>query len=517
MTSMLVSSTVSCDSNLYQNGGNSRQVGAASAMGGTGAPGKTSFAYADHLGSPNVITDGNGAVIQRKKFLPFGAADEAADCGALTRDAKTGQCGDSSEDASFAGTREEDGGLLGLGNRFYDPTTGRFAQADPVQVEAGKMQAMRLAELDFQGGSPQPGLKTKDGVEAWGMRVFAPQDTNRYSYVLNNPLNAIDVAGYTGRAVAYWFNKYLENKRKGSVFERVIAAVLSTIAAIVAIIFAPEAAWAVIKSLIELGVTVVGATEVGFTIAYTALMAIAVGGSLYSVGSTWYSFAQGASASQLWQSAGIAVGLAVFSNLGRILDAVNESLESLSALLSSDTGLANGESLIPASANPADFGPQAAPDPLAIADAAKSNAARVELLTVKQASWDPVGYHSGLIIGTEDRAFLFDPGGNVGNSIGKYEKLVEQFTAYHEAHGRIVLRTVVDSTSASRAGMLHAISFQESIWSPVGRGGFAAYGIESNVMAGWCAYTVSYVIHGSDTFILAPASLQLDVQLFHSP
>ena len=57
-------------------------------------------------------------------------------------------------------------GIIHMNGRIYDPTLGRFLQADPF-------------------------------IQA----PYNTQSLNRYSYVLNNPLNATDPSGYFGWAV----------------------------------------------------------------------------------------------------------------------------------------------------------------------------------------------------------------------------------------------------------------------------------------------------------------------------
>ena len=73
----------------------------------------------------------------------------------------------------FTGKELESTGLYDLGARLYDPLSGRFSQADEIQIGPG------------------------------------PQAQNRYSYVLNNPLAMVDPTGHApiSSVVFDWFKK----------------------------------------------------------------------------------------------------------------------------------------------------------------------------------------------------------------------------------------------------------------------------------------------------------------------
>jgi RHS repeat-associated protein len=122
----------------------------------------TTYLYfaSDQLGSITLITDSTGAVIGggRQAYDSWGLRRNASDwtpassCNAIA----------SATTRGYTGQEEIDGGcLVNLNGRIYDPTIGRFLSADPYV--------------------PDP-LNT--------------QSFNRYGYVLNNPLSAIDPSGY---------------------------------------------------------------------------------------------------------------------------------------------------------------------------------------------------------------------------------------------------------------------------------------------------------------------------------
>ena len=116
----------------------------------------TRYFHLDHLGSVSVMTDENGAVVERlsydawgKRRFPDGTDDPT---GSITNQTAWG----------FTGQEQLTGvGLVHLNGRVYDPLIGRMMSADPFVPDALNGQA-------------------------W----------NRYSYVINNPLAFTDPNGY---------------------------------------------------------------------------------------------------------------------------------------------------------------------------------------------------------------------------------------------------------------------------------------------------------------------------------
>jgi len=116
----------------------------------------TRYMHADHLGSVNLITDENGAVVERLRFDVFGAPVDPH-----TGVAKA-DFGTSTTTRGYTGHEmDASTGLINMNARLYDPVLGRFISADTVVPEPGNMQAF-----------------------------------NRYSYVLNNPLIYTDPTGH---------------------------------------------------------------------------------------------------------------------------------------------------------------------------------------------------------------------------------------------------------------------------------------------------------------------------------
>jgi RHS repeat-associated protein len=106
------------------------------------------YYHNDHLGSVNVITDGNGVQIQVNEYDPWGKISRSEGAADPTH-AFTGQEIDS------------ESGIQYYGGRYYNQLIGRFISADPFVQEPDN-----------------------------------PQNLNRYSYVINNPQNYTDPSGY---------------------------------------------------------------------------------------------------------------------------------------------------------------------------------------------------------------------------------------------------------------------------------------------------------------------------------
>ncbi|MDZ7923491.1 MAG: RHS repeat-associated core domain-containing protein [Marinagarivorans sp.] len=131
------------------------------------------YLHKDHLGSITAITYGGGTqkgqVFQRMAFDPWGARREISNnkvsakllpqTSVLATFAKTAK---PITNRGFTGHEMLDEvGIIHMNGRIYDATIGRFLQADP----------------------------TIDGATSVG-------GFNRYAYVKNNPLNAVDPTGY---------------------------------------------------------------------------------------------------------------------------------------------------------------------------------------------------------------------------------------------------------------------------------------------------------------------------------
>ncbi|MFA4842653.1 MAG: RHS repeat-associated core domain-containing protein, partial [Candidatus Omnitrophota bacterium] len=119
---------------------------------------KISYYHSDHLGSSNVISDKDGALVQKIEYAPYGAiaSTEPRTPNPVPKYLYTG--------------KELDGtGLYYYGARYYDPEIGRFITPDTI-------------------------------VQA----PYDPQSFNRYSYCRNNPINYIDPTGHKWSWGKFW-------------------------------------------------------------------------------------------------------------------------------------------------------------------------------------------------------------------------------------------------------------------------------------------------------------------------
>ena len=119
---------------------------------------KVSYTTADHLGSPRILTDENGATISRRDFHPFGEE-------ILTthRHPDLGYTPDEVRQKFTSYERDEETELDFAQARYYNKNQGRFASADPISIKRD--------------------------------RLYDPQIVNLYAYARNNPLAYVDVDG----------------------------------------------------------------------------------------------------------------------------------------------------------------------------------------------------------------------------------------------------------------------------------------------------------------------------------
>ena len=122
----------------------------------------TRYLLRDHLGSIDVITNVIGTVEQDMSFDAWGQRRAANNWTVLALLRLTDTTHGRYTTRGYTGHEMLDAvGIIHMNGRIYDPKLGRFLQADPV--------------IQFPNYS---------------------QSRNRYSYVLNNPLNATDPTGY---------------------------------------------------------------------------------------------------------------------------------------------------------------------------------------------------------------------------------------------------------------------------------------------------------------------------------
>ncbi|MBL4868076.1 MAG: RHS repeat-associated core domain-containing protein [Pseudomonadales bacterium] len=150
------------------------------------------YLFKDHQGSTTTITDTSGNVLQRMAYDTWGkrrAAVTTHDSG-ISYDSLSLSAieivtfDDRCTGRGYTGHQMIDSvGLIHMNGRVYDPELGKFLSADIIVQEP-----------------------------------YNPQSLNRYAYVMNNPLSAVDPSGFKSQKLSKWWAK-----NKGYV--RVIAAI----------------------------------------------------------------------------------------------------------------------------------------------------------------------------------------------------------------------------------------------------------------------------------------------------
>ncbi len=151
----------------------------------------TRYLHKDHLGSIDTITNKDGKIIEKVYFDVWGKR-ESIDSSQWNTTARSQEANTlvsvlDITPRGFTGHEHVDhADIIHMNGRIYDPTLGRFLQADPFIQAPNNSQSL-----------------------------------NRYSYIFNNPLSGIDPSGYFGmfkkigrniiRAASKIFGKELVN------------------------------------------------------------------------------------------------------------------------------------------------------------------------------------------------------------------------------------------------------------------------------------------------------------------
>lgn len=151
-------------------------IGGFAVLTNTGVGESWRYLHHDRQGSLAAITNENGKVIERLAFDPWGKrlqGDWQTMTDITAYDAPTTNRG-------YTGHEHLDlVGLIHMNGRVYDPNVGRFLSADPFVQSPGNLQSL-----------------------------------NRYSYVMNNPMNATDPSGFISFGISCSECKRLEKKIK---------------------------------------------------------------------------------------------------------------------------------------------------------------------------------------------------------------------------------------------------------------------------------------------------------------
>lgn len=157
---------------------------------GTPDTGARQYFLKDHLGSITSITNGSGTVLHRMAFNPWGARRAIINNTWLNADmsqssilAAYSKTAKPTTHRGFTGHEMLDEvGIIHMNGRIYDAYLARFLQADPFIQDPTAVGSL-----------------------------------NRYSYVMNNPMNAVDPTGYYSLKRAYknmmrWNGQWLTHK-----------------------------------------------------------------------------------------------------------------------------------------------------------------------------------------------------------------------------------------------------------------------------------------------------------------
>jgi RHS repeat-associated protein len=137
------------------------------------------YLHKDHLGSIDTITNEAGEIVEKLYFDAWGNKHRLTVFNDWSLDAQNAKALTLTDvldltPRGFTGHEHVDhAGIIHMNGRIYDPTLGRFLQADP-NIQAPKNS----------------------------------QSLNRYSYVLNNPLSYTDPSGYFFSGLKKFVKKY---------------------------------------------------------------------------------------------------------------------------------------------------------------------------------------------------------------------------------------------------------------------------------------------------------------------
>lgn len=151
-----------------------RQVAEYSTVVANSTDAKVDYLTNDHLGSPRINTDANGAVISRHDYHPFGEE-------IVTSQRTTGlNYGDDTIRKQFTGYEDDvESKLDKAGMRYFNSSHGRFTTADPYNIVFQK----------------EKGCTDRKKGEILHGYLSQPQNWNQYAYVLDNPSNLKDPSG----------------------------------------------------------------------------------------------------------------------------------------------------------------------------------------------------------------------------------------------------------------------------------------------------------------------------------
>ncbi|MBI4331638.1 MAG: RHS repeat-associated core domain-containing protein [Chloroflexi bacterium] len=159
------------------------------------------YVHQDHLTGTSLTTNADGASAGSIKYKPYGETRSSTSPLPAHK---------------FTGQRLDDIGLYYYGARYYDPQLSRFISADSTVhtapfpsgriIRALTVSHDALPEVNAFASQPDDQGSTSIALllssQKPGYWVVAPQELNRYTYTLNNPVRYNDTAGNWGKEAA---------------------------------------------------------------------------------------------------------------------------------------------------------------------------------------------------------------------------------------------------------------------------------------------------------------------------
>ena len=141
------------------------------------------FSFGDHLGSSNVVVDGNGVFVNREEYTPYGETS----FGSFAR-----------KRYRFAGKeRDEESGLDYMDNRYYSGWQCRFISVDPVSLSSAAFESYRYASNNPLRFTDPSGLAPQDQCEATKCHPEnQPRPDNLDSYNNASPMSQAQTTAY---------------------------------------------------------------------------------------------------------------------------------------------------------------------------------------------------------------------------------------------------------------------------------------------------------------------------------
>jgi len=142
----------------------------------------TFFYHNDHLGSPVVVSDQFADKVRYIEYFPFGDTKQEIPGNSRFADKKVKFKYNSKE-------LDESTGFYDYGARQYDPKILRFISADPLDWKQ---------EIESDGNIDADEIN--NNIRDIGF-LGDPQNLNRYTYTLNNPLKYVDPDGFLAEPI----------------------------------------------------------------------------------------------------------------------------------------------------------------------------------------------------------------------------------------------------------------------------------------------------------------------------